>query len=155
MDGVRIQKLRHLGHLSLMLSMGQQCDEEPPNEGDILELPAGGTFTVELAHNRGQTTLSFDGMYTSKWPGGGVRRFTCTSSVITIDKCPRRMTRLCCQPRMASIALSMVLCIHLTNLRLPARLLPYPTSPTFPRSLLKILQCLRSLASGCSIPSKK
>jgi len=145
-----------LSHLSLTLfsSIGQQCDQEPPDEGDILELPAGGEFTVELAHNRAQTFLSYGGQYTSKWPGGGVRRCVLVrvrSSQLTF---PCRMTRVCCHPRMASIALSMVLCIHTTNLRLPARLLPYPTIPTFPRSLLKILQFSRSLASECSIPSK-
>jgi hypothetical protein len=45
-----------------------KCDEEPPDPGDIVELPAGGSFTVELAHNRGQTNLSFGGRFTSEWP---------------------------------------------------------------------------------------
>ncbi|KAK3390723.1 WSC domain-containing protein [Podospora didyma] len=46
------------------------CDKVPPPNGESLELPAGGRFKVELAHNRGQTTLSFDGRYTSDWPDG-------------------------------------------------------------------------------------
>lgn len=46
------------------------CDAAPPADGDILELPAGGSFTVELAHNRAQTTLSYDGKFTSAWPDG-------------------------------------------------------------------------------------
>ncbi|CAI7579791.1 unnamed protein product [Penicillium pancosmium] len=46
------------------------CDAAPPADGDILELPAGGKFTVELAHNRAQTTLSYDGKYSSAWPDG-------------------------------------------------------------------------------------
>ncbi|KAH3296412.1 hypothetical protein KXW74_008633 [Aspergillus fumigatus] len=46
------------------------CDAAPPAEGDILELPAGGKFTVELAHNRAQTTLSYGGKYASEWPDG-------------------------------------------------------------------------------------
>ncbi|CAI7630450.1 unnamed protein product [Penicillium crustosum] len=46
------------------------CDKAPPMDGDILELPAGGRFTVELAHNRAQTTLSYDGQYASVWPDG-------------------------------------------------------------------------------------
>ncbi|KIY51548.1 hypothetical protein FISHEDRAFT_64229 [Fistulina hepatica ATCC 64428] len=37
------------------------CDEFPPAEGDFLELPAGGSFTVELAPNRAYTSLSYDG----------------------------------------------------------------------------------------------
>ncbi|KIL68458.1 hypothetical protein M378DRAFT_184906 [Amanita muscaria Koide BX008] len=46
------------------------CDNFPPADGDFLELPAGEQFTVEIAANRGQTTLSFDGRYTSPWPNG-------------------------------------------------------------------------------------
>lgn len=47
------------------------CDAFPPPLGEFLNLPAGGSVTVELAHNRGQTTLSFGGIYTSEWPDGG------------------------------------------------------------------------------------
>ncbi|OTA89157.1 hypothetical protein M434DRAFT_34512 [Hypoxylon sp. CO27-5] len=46
------------------------CDQFPPADGDSLELPAGGSFTVELAHNRAQTTLSYNGQFTSEWPDG-------------------------------------------------------------------------------------
>jgi len=46
------------------------CDNYPPAPGDFLELPAGGSFTVELAGNRGATTLSFGGKFTSDWPDG-------------------------------------------------------------------------------------
>ncbi|KAF8638893.1 hypothetical protein AX17_001945 [Amanita inopinata Kibby_2008] len=46
------------------------CDNFPPAEGDILELPAGGQFTVEIASNRAKTTLSYKGRYTSDWPDG-------------------------------------------------------------------------------------
>jgi len=46
------------------------CDQFPPQGGDILELPAGGEFTVEIADNRAQTSLSFDGKYTSEWADG-------------------------------------------------------------------------------------
>lgn len=44
------------------------CDSASPATRDILNLPAGGTFTIELAHNRGQTTLSYGGKYASEWP---------------------------------------------------------------------------------------
>ncbi|THU92255.1 hypothetical protein K435DRAFT_672441 [Dendrothele bispora CBS 962.96] len=47
------------------------CDEYPPAEGDFLEIPAGGSFTVEIASNRAKTTLSYNGQYTSDWPDGG------------------------------------------------------------------------------------
>lgn len=46
------------------------CDRVPPAPGVFLELPAGGSFTVELAHNRAQTTLSYDGQFVSDWPDG-------------------------------------------------------------------------------------
>jgi hypothetical protein len=46
------------------------CDAFPPDEGDFLHLPAGGQFTVELAHNRAFTTLSYDGTNMSDWPDG-------------------------------------------------------------------------------------
>jgi hypothetical protein len=46
------------------------CDLKPPPAGEFLALPAGGSFTVELAHNRAQTTLSYGGKYTSDWPDG-------------------------------------------------------------------------------------
>lgn len=46
------------------------CDKAPPTEGEFLELPANGNFTVELAHNRGLTTLAFDGQFATDWPDG-------------------------------------------------------------------------------------
>jgi hypothetical protein len=46
------------------------CDKAPPPEEEFLELPAGGSFTVEHAHNRAQTTLSYGGQFTSEWPDG-------------------------------------------------------------------------------------
>ena len=46
------------------------CDKVPPPNGESLALPAGGEFTVELAHNRAQTTLSYNGAYVSDWPDG-------------------------------------------------------------------------------------
>jgi hypothetical protein len=52
------------------------CDLMPPATGEFLELPAGGSFTVELAHNRAQTTLSYDGQFVSDWPGGKDHRKT-------------------------------------------------------------------------------
>ncbi|KDQ08700.1 hypothetical protein BOTBODRAFT_165628 [Botryobasidium botryosum FD-172 SS1] len=46
------------------------CDNFPPAAGDFLDLPAGGSFTVEMATNRAFTTLSYGGQYTSAWPDG-------------------------------------------------------------------------------------
>ncbi|KAG6333710.1 hypothetical protein ID866_5377 [Astraeus odoratus] len=47
-----------------------KCDEFPPLPTDTLELPAGGTFTVELAVNRAQTSYTADGEFASDWPDG-------------------------------------------------------------------------------------
>ncbi|RFU24608.1 hypothetical protein B7463_g11723, partial [Scytalidium lignicola] len=46
------------------------CDKAPPADGEFLELPAGGQVMLELAHNRGQTTLSFNGQFAGEWPDG-------------------------------------------------------------------------------------
>ncbi|KAG2139623.1 uncharacterized protein EDB93DRAFT_699735 [Suillus bovinus] len=46
------------------------CDEFPPAPGDFLELPAGGSFTVEVAANRGVTSLSFNGQFATEWGDG-------------------------------------------------------------------------------------
>jgi len=47
-----------------------KCDEFPPPPGVFLELPAGGTFTVELAVNRAFTTLSFEGTVVGEFGNG-------------------------------------------------------------------------------------
>ncbi|KAJ7284688.1 hypothetical protein C8J57DRAFT_699715 [Mycena rebaudengoi] len=46
------------------------CDQFPPADGDFLELPANGEFTVEIASNRAFTTLGFDGAYTAVFGDG-------------------------------------------------------------------------------------
>jgi len=47
------------------------CDQYPPPDGEFLDLPAGGSFTVEMGSNRAKTSLSYGGQYTSDWPDGG------------------------------------------------------------------------------------
>ncbi|KAF9013080.1 hypothetical protein BDQ17DRAFT_1342697 [Cyathus striatus] len=46
------------------------CDQFPPADGDFLELPAGGTVTVEHAVNRAFTTLSYDSANIGLFPDG-------------------------------------------------------------------------------------
>ncbi len=46
------------------------CDKAPPPAGEFLELTAGGSVTLELAHNRAQTTLSYGGQFAGEWPDG-------------------------------------------------------------------------------------
>lgn len=49
------------------------CDLAPPPKGEFLELPAGKTFTTELANNRAFTSLSYNGRFKSKWQDGQTR----------------------------------------------------------------------------------
>lgn len=47
------------------------CDAVPPPPGVFLELPAGGSFDVDLANNQAFSNLSYGGSKTSEWPDGG------------------------------------------------------------------------------------
>ncbi|KAJ7789847.1 hypothetical protein B0H14DRAFT_3572414 [Mycena olivaceomarginata] len=78
----------------------QRRPQLPPADGDFLELPAGKSFMVEIASNRGETTLSFDGDYTTDWPDGqnypdDYNVDTCITSPNTLIfpqiQCTRRM----------------------------------------------------------------
>ncbi|KIN97736.1 hypothetical protein M404DRAFT_888845 [Pisolithus tinctorius Marx 270] len=57
------------------------CDQFPPAPGDVLELPAGGSFTVEIAGNRGVTSYSFNGEYATEWTDG--QNHTGSTDVLT------------------------------------------------------------------------
>ncbi|KIM49751.1 hypothetical protein M413DRAFT_59720 [Hebeloma cylindrosporum] len=46
------------------------CDNFPPADGDHIDLPAGGTFSVEIGSNRAKTSLSYGGRDMSDWPDG-------------------------------------------------------------------------------------
>ncbi|KAF7300191.1 Succinyl-CoA ligase subunit alpha [Mycena kentingensis (nom. inval.)] len=46
------------------------CDQFPPDEGDFLELPANGEFTVEIAVNRAFTSLSYGGVRMAEFGDG-------------------------------------------------------------------------------------
>jgi len=46
------------------------CLNAPPATGQFLELPAGGSYTGELAHNRAFTTYSYNGRLATDWPDG-------------------------------------------------------------------------------------
>ncbi|KAI5897036.1 uncharacterized protein SCHCODRAFT_01351492 [Schizophyllum commune H4-8] len=47
-----------------------KCDEFPPAEGDFLDLPANGHFTIEHATDRAFTSLSYDGNMTGVYIDG-------------------------------------------------------------------------------------
>ncbi|KAF8308935.1 hypothetical protein DL93DRAFT_2170702 [Clavulina sp. PMI_390] len=65
-----VQPLYNLPYSQWWMHAFNGCNLFPPAPGDFLNLPAGGTFNVEMSGNRGQTTLSFGGQYTSDWPDG-------------------------------------------------------------------------------------
>jgi hypothetical protein len=46
------------------------CPNFPPDDGVYLELEAGGSVMLELSHNIGQTTLSFNGQNAGIYPDG-------------------------------------------------------------------------------------
>ncbi|KAH7096963.1 hypothetical protein BKA62DRAFT_717982 [Auriculariales sp. MPI-PUGE-AT-0066] len=48
--------------------MHGKCKDFPPADGEFLDLPVGGKTKLELSSNRGLTTLSWDGRYTSLFP---------------------------------------------------------------------------------------
>jgi hypothetical protein len=52
--------------------MHGKCINYPPPEGEFLDLPAGGSTTVEIAHNKAFTTMNYDkiGNKTSNWADG-------------------------------------------------------------------------------------
>jgi len=47
-----------------------ECRNFPPPASEYLEIPAGGSFTVEIAENRAFTTMSYDRKYLSEWGDG-------------------------------------------------------------------------------------
>lgn len=65
-----VDPLYQLSKVDWWFQHDRNCDAHPPAAGEFLELPAGKSVTVELAHNRASTTLSYDGRYTTMWPDG-------------------------------------------------------------------------------------
>ncbi|KAF9032945.1 hypothetical protein BJ165DRAFT_1357464 [Panaeolus papilionaceus] len=51
-------------------NLNTQCMDYPPADGDYIDLPAGGTFSVEIGSNRAKTSLSYGGRDMSDWPDG-------------------------------------------------------------------------------------
>lgn len=65
-----VNPLFNLTKSDWMFQHDRGCDAKPPKAGEFLNLPAGGSFTVELAHNRAHTTLSYGGRLATDWPDG-------------------------------------------------------------------------------------
>ncbi|KAK0636799.1 hypothetical protein B0T17DRAFT_482458, partial [Bombardia bombarda] len=65
-----VNPLYELPHNKWWMQADRGCDVVPPQNGESLALPAGGSFTGEMAENRGKTTLSFNGQFTTEWTDG-------------------------------------------------------------------------------------
>ncbi|KAK7744326.1 hypothetical protein SLS62_010284 [Diatrype stigma] len=65
-----IAPLYNLTQKDWWMQHNRGCDQFPPDDGDSLELPAGGSFSVEIAQNRAFTTLSYDAKFVTDWPDG-------------------------------------------------------------------------------------
>lgn len=66
-----VSPLYNLTLEELWFQRDRGCDMVPPPEGVFLDVPAGGSFTVDLANNQAFSHLSYDGRLTSLWPDGG------------------------------------------------------------------------------------
>ena len=69
-NNLPVDPLYNLAQADWWFQHDRGCDNAPPPENSFLEIPAGGTFTVELAHNRAQTSLVNNGAGMSDWPDG-------------------------------------------------------------------------------------
>lgn len=67
---ISVNPLYQLSKAEWWMQAVSGCLNNPPRDGASVALPAGGQFTVELAHNQAQTTLSYDGQYANDWPDG-------------------------------------------------------------------------------------
>lgn len=65
-----VNPLYQLPRTSWWMQADRGCDVVLPPDGEFLEIPAGGSFTTELANNRAFTTLSYGGSKTTQWGDG-------------------------------------------------------------------------------------
>ncbi|KAF8913300.1 hypothetical protein CPB85DRAFT_1434153 [Mucidula mucida] len=65
-----VNPLYQLPFSSYWMHANTGCLDHPPDDGQFLELPAGGSFTVEVASNRAMTSWSYGGANAGLWPDG-------------------------------------------------------------------------------------
>jgi len=70
-NNIPVSPLYNLPRSQWWFQADRGCDRFPPLPGQFLDLPAGGSFTVEIANNRAFSTLSYDGRLTTQWTDGG------------------------------------------------------------------------------------
>ncbi|TRM56125.1 hypothetical protein BD626DRAFT_541576 [Schizophyllum amplum] len=73
---------------NFMFNQAQNCLNDPPPEGEIADLPAGGVIDIELATNRGCTTFSFGGQYATKYIDGSTVDYPMTGMTLTVSRTP-------------------------------------------------------------------
>jgi len=70
-NNVPVWPLYQLSKADWWFQHDRGCDRVPPPAGEFLELPAGGSFTVEIANNRAFSTLGHEGRLVTDWTDGG------------------------------------------------------------------------------------
>ncbi|KAB5511574.1 WSC domain-containing protein [Coniochaeta sp. 2T2.1] len=70
-SNVPVTPLYQLSFKDFWLQADRHCPDFPPPEDEFLDIPSGGSFMVELAHNQAFTSLSYGGSLRTDWPDGG------------------------------------------------------------------------------------
>ncbi|KAB5571716.1 WSC domain-containing protein [Coniochaeta sp. 2T2.1] len=70
-SNVPVNPLYQLPFDQFWLQADRHCPDFPPPKDEFLDIPSGGSFMVELAHNQAFTSLSYGGSYRTEWPDGG------------------------------------------------------------------------------------
>ncbi|SJL05082.1 uncharacterized protein ARMOST_08454 [Armillaria ostoyae] len=65
-----VNPVYQLGYSGYWMHANTGCLSQPPADNTFLELPAGGSFTVEIAANRAYTSYSYNGTEVSDWADG-------------------------------------------------------------------------------------
>ncbi|PBK92162.1 hypothetical protein ARMGADRAFT_1013399 [Armillaria gallica] len=65
-----VNPVYQLGYSGYWMHANTGCLSQPPADNTFLELPAGGSFSVEIAANRAFTSYSYGGTEVSDWADG-------------------------------------------------------------------------------------
>ncbi|KAK0186079.1 hypothetical protein F5146DRAFT_936667 [Armillaria mellea] len=65
-----VNPVYQLGYSGYWMHANTGCLSQPPADNTFLELPAGGSFSVEIAANRAYTSYSYNGTEVSDWADG-------------------------------------------------------------------------------------
>ncbi|KAK0210072.1 hypothetical protein DFS33DRAFT_1401973 [Desarmillaria ectypa] len=65
-----VNPVYQMGYSGYWMHANTGCLSQPPADNTFLELPAGGSFSLEIAANRAFTSYSYDGAKVSDWADG-------------------------------------------------------------------------------------